>query len=116
MPKSLVCTRVFVKRYNLIIGSHELRQKFCYPGGGVKQSKKIRCAKSDCYRGRNGQNHESEDTSRSIDEIATPLSTRWRGAQTQAVRPSSGAAGLPSQSGHSSLARAGGRAGTTDYH
>src|SRR6266478_8877349 len=29
----------------------ELRQKFCYPGGGVKDRKMIRCAKSDCYRG-----------------------------------------------------------------
>jgi hypothetical protein len=31
-----------------------LRQKFCYPGGGVKHWKMIRCAQSDCYRGGNG--------------------------------------------------------------
>ena len=28
----------------------------------------IRCAKSDCYPGRNGQNHEAEDAEGSIDE------------------------------------------------
>jgi four helix bundle protein len=32
----------------------ELRQKFCYPRRGVERREKIRCAKSDCYRGGNG--------------------------------------------------------------
>jgi hypothetical protein len=35
-------------------GNNELRQKFCYPGGGLKRAKRIRCARSGCYRGRNG--------------------------------------------------------------
>ena len=32
----------------------ELSQNFCYRRGGVKGVEKIRCARSDCYRGRNG--------------------------------------------------------------
>jgi hypothetical protein len=32
----------------------ELRQKFCYPRGGVEDWEMIRCARSDCYRGWNG--------------------------------------------------------------
>ena len=36
------------------ISFRELRQKFCYPRGGVKRVEKIRCARSDCYRGGNG--------------------------------------------------------------
>ena len=42
----------------------ELRQKFCYPREDEKGVKSIRCARSDCYRGRNGSNDESEDTDR----------------------------------------------------
>jgi hypothetical protein len=42
----------------------ELRQKFCYPGWGVKVGEMIRCARTNCYRGWNGQHHESDDTER----------------------------------------------------
>ncbi len=32
----------------------ELCQKYCYREGGVKWLETIRCARSGCYRGRNG--------------------------------------------------------------
>src|SRR5438445_10010007 len=94
----------------------ELRQKFCYPGWGAKEGKRIRGAKSDCYRGRNGQNHESKDTRRSINEVAAALPERWGEAQTQAIGSSAGTPGLSSQGGHPSFARAGGSARSTDYY
>jgi hypothetical protein len=56
---------------------HELRQKFCYPEVGVKTGETIRCAKSNCYRGWNGQNHESDDTERAFGEAAAALPERW---------------------------------------
>jgi len=43
-----------VKQYLVHQRRNELRQKFCYREGGVKRVKRIRCARSDCYRGRNG--------------------------------------------------------------
>jgi hypothetical protein len=58
----------------------ELRQKFCYLGGGAKPGEMIRCAKSNCYPGGNGQNHESEDTGRDFGEAATALPAGRAGA------------------------------------
>ena len=58
----------------------ELRQKYCYPKGAVMKGKTIRCAKSNCYRGRNGQNHEPEDTERSAWEDEAAIWNRWNGA------------------------------------
>jgi hypothetical protein len=55
----------------------ELRQKYCYPGGGAKVREMIRCARTNCYRGGNGQNHESEDTERGSGEVTAAVSDRW---------------------------------------
>jgi len=52
----------------------ELRQKFCYREGGDGGGEMIRCARSDCYRGRNGQSHEQEDTEGSNRETETTVS------------------------------------------
>ncbi len=51
----------------------ELRQKFCYRGVGVKWCERIRCARSECYRGGMDKNDEPNDTERGIDEIAAAL-------------------------------------------
>ena len=46
--------RASIKEIGMEHTCFELRQKFCYRGGGVKWVKRIRCARSDCYRRRNG--------------------------------------------------------------
>ena len=65
----------------------ELSQKYCYPRWGVNRAEKIRCARSDCYRGWNGQNHEQDDTGRSSKEVAAAVSDCRAGTQTQAAEP-----------------------------
>jgi hypothetical protein len=92
----------------------ELRQKFCYPGGGVMVGKLIRCAKSDCYRGRNGQKHEPEDTEGSIGKDETAVSNRRNAVQEKAIGSSPGAFWVSSQSGHPGAAGAPGRVWATD--
>ncbi len=79
----------------------ELRQKFCYPGAGVKVGERIRCARTKCYRGGNGQKHETDDTERGSGEVTAAVFDRRAEAQVQAVRPGAGVAGLPSQVGGS---------------
>ena len=94
----------------------ELRQNFCYPGGVLERVKTIRCARSDCYRGRNGSNYESEDTDRTFKQIAATLSKRWGGVQTQAFGPSPRDVGLSSQGSDPSAESSGVSARATDYY
>jgi hypothetical protein len=54
----------------------ELRQKYCYPGGGVKGSKRIRCAKTNCYR--SGMDKTMSKTTRK--EILERLRRRYQTA------------------------------------
>src|SRR5437660_4692009 len=93
----------------------ELRQKFCYPGGGLKGAEKIRCAKSDCYRGGNGSNNESDDTARGFEEVAAALPQCRRRTQTKAAGSSARAAGLSSQSGNPIITRCEGGARARNY-
>src|ERR1700746_3314540 len=93
--------------FNVFTRQRELRQDFCYPRGGGKGVKSIRCARSDCYRGRNGSNYESEDTDRTFRQIAAALSKRWRGVQRQTAEPSPRDVGLSSQGGNPSLESSG---------
>ena len=56
--------------------NHELRQKFCYPGRGVKVGETIRCARTNCYRG--GMDKTMSQTTRK--EILEKLRRRYRTA------------------------------------
>src|SRR3954471_24779658 len=96
--------------------NRELRQKFCYPRRGVERREKIRCARSDCYRGGNGSKYESTDTKRDYNEIAAALPERRSGTQRKAAGSGAGAPGLSSQGGHTLLARTDNRARAADYY
>ena len=54
----------------------ELRQKFCYPGHGVGWGERIRCAKSNCYRG--GMDQTMSQTTRK--EVLSKLRRRYENA------------------------------------
>ena len=75
----------------------------------------IRCAKSDCYRGRNGQNHEPTDTQGSIDQAAAAVSNGGNGAQDKAAGSSPGAIEVSSQSSDPGFACADGGTGAADF-
>src|SRR5438105_1911005 len=105
-----------VKRLAQLESDYELRQNFCYPGGGLKWAKTIRCARSDCYRGRNGSNYESEDTDRTFKQNAAALSKRWGEVQRQVAGPSPGDVGLSSQGGDPSLVSTGVSPRAADYY
>src|SRR5574342_726004 len=57
----------------------------------------ICCARTNCYRGGNGQNDESDDPGRDSGEIAAAVSEGGAGAQAQAFGPSAGVDGLSPQ-------------------
>ena len=54
----------------------DLRQKFCYRQWGVEGGRRIRCAKSDCYRG--GMDRSMSQTTRK--ELLEKLRRRYRSA------------------------------------
>jgi len=70
---------------------------------GVKAEEMIRCARSDCYRGGNGQDHESDDTERGIGAVAAKLPRAtshwlaWRalGFRVRGMRFATALPGLP---------------------
>jgi hypothetical protein len=62
-------------------------------GDGGKATGKDSCARSKCYLGGNGSNHESDDTGRVFEGVAAALPKRRLGTQTKAV-------GLSSQVGN----------------
>src|SRR5262245_41243373 len=70
----------------------------------------IRCARSNCYRGGNGQKHESDDTEGDFGEVAAALSQGWSEAQRQVVGSSAGAVGVSSQVGGPRIGRTRGAA------
>ena len=69
----------------------------------------VRCARTNCYRGRNGQSYESEDTEGSFREVEAALSEGGAGAQKEVVGPSAGAVGVSSQVSGACFGRGGGR-------